>query len=78
MPDLRRDMAGVPEISVSQERVDVEYPGGTPSSQGSTVLGNPVSRDRNEQRPSARILRKGEKDHCSACEEGSPREDLEG
>jgi hypothetical protein len=37
-PDLRRDMAGVPEISDPQERErDVEYPEGTSSPQGSTV-----------------------------------------
>jgi hypothetical protein len=36
-PDLRRDMAGVPEISGPQERVDVEYPEGTSSPRGSTV-----------------------------------------
>jgi hypothetical protein len=44
-PDLRRGMAGIPDISVPQEKVDVEHPGGMYSSQGSTVLGNPVPRD---------------------------------
>jgi hypothetical protein len=57
-PDLRRDMAGVLEISVPQERVDVGHPGGTSSSRGSGVLGNPVPRDGSEPRPSARISRK--------------------
>jgi hypothetical protein len=57
-PDLRRDMAGIPEISVPQETVDVEHPGGTSSSQKSTVLGNPVPRDGSKWRPSTRILRK--------------------
>jgi hypothetical protein len=33
-PDLRRDMVGIPEISIPQERVDVEYLGGTSSSRG--------------------------------------------
>jgi hypothetical protein len=57
-PDLRRDMAGVPEISVPQERVDVKHLGGTSSSWGSTVLGNLIPRDGSEPRPSARISRK--------------------
>jgi hypothetical protein len=57
-PDLRRDMAGVPEISVSQERVDVGHLGGTSSSRGSTVLENPARRAGSEPRPSTRISRK--------------------
>jgi hypothetical protein len=51
-------MTGIPEISVPQERVDMEHPGGTSSSLGPTVLGDPVPRDKSEWRPSARILRK--------------------
>jgi hypothetical protein len=48
-PDLRRDMAGIPEISVPQKRErDVEYPEGTSSSQGPTVLRNLVPRDGSE------------------------------
>jgi hypothetical protein len=47
-PDLRRDMVGIPKISVLQERErDVEYPKGTSSPRGSTVLGNPVSKTLN-------------------------------
>jgi hypothetical protein len=57
-PDLRRDMTGVPEITVPQKRVVVEHPGRTSSSQGSTVLGNLVPRDGSKLRPSASILRK--------------------
>jgi hypothetical protein len=57
-PDLRRDIVGVPEISVPQERVDVGQPGGTSSSGGYTVLKNQTPRDGSEIRPSARILRK--------------------
>jgi hypothetical protein len=57
-PDLRRGMAGIPKISVPQERVDVVHPGGMSSSWGPTVLGNPVPRDGSELRPSTRILRK--------------------
>jgi hypothetical protein len=57
-PELGRDMAGVPKISVPQERVDVEHPRGTSSSRGSTVLENLVPRDRSKPRPSARISRK--------------------
>jgi hypothetical protein len=57
-PDLRRDMVGVPEISVPQEKVDVGHLRGTSSSLGPTVLGNPVPRDGSEPRPSTRILRK--------------------
>jgi hypothetical protein len=57
-PDLRRDMVGVPKISVPQERVGVQHPGGMSSSLESTVLGNPVPRDGNEPRPSTRISRK--------------------
>jgi hypothetical protein len=49
---------GIPEISVPQERVDVEHLGETSSSQGSTVLENPVPRNRSELRPSTRILKK--------------------
>jgi hypothetical protein len=41
-----------------KKKKDVEHPGGTFSSQGSTVLGNPVPRDRSKPRPSNRILRK--------------------
>jgi hypothetical protein len=48
-------MTGIPEISVPQERVDVEHPGGTSSSWRPIVLGNPVSRDGSEPRPNARI-----------------------
>jgi hypothetical protein len=51
-------MTGVPEISVPQERVDVEHPGGMSSSRGPTVLENLVPRDGSEPRPSARISRK--------------------
>jgi hypothetical protein len=47
-PDLRRDMAGIPEISVPQERVDVKHPGDMSSSQGPTVLRNLVPRDGSE------------------------------
>jgi hypothetical protein len=39
-PELRRDMAGIPEISGPQERErerDVEHPEGTSSPWGSTV-----------------------------------------
>jgi hypothetical protein len=57
-PDLRRDMAGIPKILVPQERVDVEHPEGMSSSQGSTVLGIQVPRDRSKPRPSAGISRK--------------------
>jgi hypothetical protein len=57
-PDLRRDMVGAPKISVPQERVDVEHPGGTSSSWGSTVLESQVPRDGSELRPSTRISRK--------------------
>jgi hypothetical protein len=57
-PDMRRDMVGIPEISVLQESVDVGHLGETSSSRGPTVLGNSVPRDRSEPRPSARILRK--------------------
>jgi hypothetical protein len=57
-PDLRRDMAGVPEILVPQDRVDVEHPGGTFSSQGPTVLENLVPGDGSEPRLSTRILTK--------------------
>jgi hypothetical protein len=57
-PDLRRDMAGIPKISVPQERVDVEHLGGMSSSRGSTVLENPVTRDGSELRPSTWISRK--------------------
>jgi hypothetical protein len=56
--DLRRDMAGIPEISVPQERVNVEHPGGMSSSRGPTVLENLVPRDGSKPRPSTRILRK--------------------
>jgi hypothetical protein len=56
--DLRRDMVGIPEISVPQERVDVGHPGGTSSSWGPTVLGSLVPRDRSKLRPSTRISRK--------------------
>jgi hypothetical protein len=44
-PDLRRDMAGVPEISGPQETDrDVEHPEGTSSPCGSTVPnGEPCS-----------------------------------
>jgi hypothetical protein len=55
-PDLRRDIAGVPEISVPQERVDVGHPGGMSSSQGSTVLWNLVPKDQSEPRLSTRIF----------------------
>jgi hypothetical protein len=51
-------MAGVPEISVPQEKVDVGHPGETSSLWGPTVLENPVPRDGSEPRPSARISRK--------------------
>jgi hypothetical protein len=57
-PDLRRDMVGIPKISVPQERVDVGHPGGMSSSQGPTVLGNLVPRDESEPRSSTRISRK--------------------
>jgi hypothetical protein len=43
-----------------------------------SVVGNPVPRDGSEPRPSARISRKWERDHGSACEKESLREDLEG
>jgi hypothetical protein len=43
-----------------------------------SLVGNPVPRDESESRTSARILRKWERDHSSACEEDSLREDLEG
>jgi hypothetical protein len=49
-------MMGFPEILVPQERVEVELPGRTSPSQGPTVLGDPVPRDKSEL--SARILRK--------------------
>jgi hypothetical protein len=60
-PDLRRDMAGVPEILVPQERErkmwstqrECLHHGGPQS-----LVGNPVPRDGSEPRPSARILRK--------------------
>jgi hypothetical protein len=46
-PELRRDMAGVPEISVPQKRVDVEHLGGMSSLQESTVpSGEPGSQGR--------------------------------
>jgi hypothetical protein len=57
-PDLRRDMVSIPKISVPWERVDEEHPGGTSSSQGSTVLGNLVPRNGSKPRPSAKISRK--------------------
>jgi hypothetical protein len=57
-PDLRRDMAGVPEISIPQERIDVEYLGGKSSSPRTTALGNLVPRDGSEPRPSTRFSRK--------------------
>jgi hypothetical protein len=56
----------------------VEHPGGISSSQGPTVLGNPVPRDGSELRPSSSISRKWERDRGSVCEEDSPREDIEG
>jgi hypothetical protein len=60
-PDLRRDMAGVPNISGSQERER-----GMWSTQREclhhrvpqSLVGNLVPRDGSEPRPSARILRK--------------------
>jgi hypothetical protein len=70
-PELRRDMVGVPEISVPQERIDVGHPGGMSSPQGPTVLGNPVPRDGSEPRPSARILRK-EKEITALCARRTP------
>jgi hypothetical protein len=72
-PDLRRDMVGIPEISVPLERErererdrererererDVEYPEGMSSPWGFTVLGNLVPMDGSELRPSTRISRK--------------------
>jgi hypothetical protein len=54
-PDLRSNMAGIPDISVPQETVDMEHLGRTCSSQGSIVLGNSVPRDGSELRPSTRI-----------------------
>jgi hypothetical protein len=52
-------MMGVPKILVPQENiVEVELLVGMSPSQGPTVLGNPVPRDKNELRPSTRILRK--------------------
>jgi hypothetical protein len=46
-PDLKRDMAGIPEISGPQERErDVEYSEGTSSPWGSTVpSGEPGSQE---------------------------------
>jgi hypothetical protein len=60
-PDLRRDMAGVPEISGPQEREremqstqrERLHHGGPQS-----LVGNLVPRDRSELRVSARISRK--------------------
>jgi hypothetical protein len=57
-PELRRDMADIPKISVPQERVDVGHSGGMSASRGPTVLGNPAPRDGSKLRPSARISRK--------------------
>jgi hypothetical protein len=57
-PEFRRDMAGVPKISVPQERVDVEHLGEMSSSQEPTVLKNPVPRDGSKPRPRARISKK--------------------
>jgi hypothetical protein len=51
-------MTGIPEISVPQERVDVEHLGGMSPSWGPTVLGDPVPRDKSKLRLSTRILRK--------------------
>jgi hypothetical protein len=49
-PDLRRDMAGVPEISGPQEREkDVEYPEGTSSPQESTVPSRELGSQGQEQ-----------------------------
>jgi hypothetical protein len=60
-PDLRRDMAGVPEISGPQERErnmwstqrEHLHHGGLQS-----IVGSPVPRDGSKPKPSARILRK--------------------
>jgi hypothetical protein len=41
-------MTGIPKISVPQERVDVELPGGTSPSWRPTVLGELVPRDDRE------------------------------
>jgi hypothetical protein len=60
-PDLRRDMAGIPEISGPQERErDMKHLEGTSSPQGGpqSLVGNPVPRDESELRPSTRVLRK--------------------
>jgi hypothetical protein len=62
-PGLRRDMVGVPKTSGLQEKErerDVEFPEGTSSPWGcpQSLVGNPVSRDESQLRPSARILRK--------------------
>jgi hypothetical protein len=56
-PDLKRDMAGVPEISGPQERErDVEHPEGTSSPRKSTVpSGKPGSQRQSELRPSTRF-----------------------
>jgi hypothetical protein len=60
-PDLRRDMAGIPEISGPREREREMWSTqreclhqGSPQS----LVGNPVPRDRSKPRPSVRILRK--------------------
>jgi hypothetical protein len=55
----------------------VEYPEGTSHLHHGglqSLVGNPVSRDGSKPRPSARILRKLERDHGSACKKDSPRE----
>jgi hypothetical protein len=63
-PDLRRDMAGVPEISGPQERESrCGAPRGNVFTRGwggcsQSLEGNPVPRDESKLRPSARILRK--------------------
>jgi hypothetical protein len=61
-PDLRRDMVGVPEISVPQEREreGCEAPRGNVFTTGSpqSLVGNLVPWDESELRSSTRISRK--------------------
>jgi hypothetical protein len=72
-PDLRIDMAGIPEISGPQEReMWCTQRERLHHRDPQSLVENPVPR------PSARILRKSERDQGSACEEDSLREDLEG
>jgi hypothetical protein len=78
-PDLRRDMAGIPEISGSQERernVEHNTQRKCLHHRGFRVLnGEPSSWDESKLQPSTRFFEeKRERDHSSVCKEDSLRE----